>query len=103
MNSTKLLAISTAVVSIALVASLGVGWKIHRDMRNEMRVLSDANGILRQTLGDLTTAITAKQKEIDSLSHSPCGRSEPWQPSTRQPQSSNGTAKTSGAGQIGAR
>ena len=71
-------------------------------MRQEILVLSDANGILRQTLGELTTAITAKEKQIDSLSQSPCGRSEPVRPQ-RRPQLPAPSARTSGAGQIGAR
>jgi hypothetical protein len=77
MNTVKVLRITTAILTVALVVSLGIGWKIRRDMRQEILVLSDANGILRQTLGELTTAITAKEKQIDSLSQSPCGRSEP--------------------------
>ena len=38
-----------------------------RRLEQQMRVLEDANSELRQTLGELTTAITKKEKEIDDL------------------------------------
>lgn len=102
MNTINVLRITTAILTVALLVSLGVGWKIRRDMRRELLVLSDANGILRQTLGELTTAITAKEKQIDSLGQSPCGRAEPERQHGR-PEPPKPSAKAPGTGQIGAR
>jgi len=45
-------------------------------VRQELQVVTAANESLRKTLGDLTVAITGKDREINRLAQSPCGAGE---------------------------
>jgi hypothetical protein len=57
----------TIILALALLASI-VGWRV-RDLQLERQIqtLTDANNVLRQTLGELTIEITKKEREIDEL------------------------------------
>ena len=44
--------------------------------RQELRVVTGANLSLRKTLGDLTVAIVARDREIDRMVQSPCDAGE---------------------------
>ncbi len=58
--------------SLALCASVATWWK----SRQELQVETDANASLRKTLGELTIAIAAKDREIDRMAQLPCGAKE---------------------------
>jgi hypothetical protein len=64
------------LVGLALIFSLGaVCWKTRGDLqaaRRELLALTTANDLLRKTLGDMTVAIAAKDKEIDRLGPAGC-------------------------------
>jgi hypothetical protein len=60
------------ILGVALMVSFTLGWKTYRDMHRELYAVTDANRILRNTVGELTIAITARDKEIDRLSSSSC-------------------------------
>lgn len=64
---------------LALLASLGLAWNAVRELesqRRELLKLTDANEFLKKTLGDMTIALAAKDKEIDRLQHSACAGQE---------------------------
>jgi hypothetical protein len=63
----RLHTILTVVLGLALIVSLVLWRKGQQDVQQELHTLRDANGILRQTLGDLTVSITQKEQEIDLL------------------------------------
>src|ERR1700686_219439 len=100
----KLLAVLTIILSLALIVSVILSRKTQRDLQQESHPLTDANGILRETLGQLTIAITNKDKQIDRLLSSPCKVPEgenpdsPWVPPLRK----FGPAKHSSRTSIGA-
>jgi hypothetical protein len=48
--------------------------------RRELLAVKTANEFLRKTLGDMTVAITAKDKEIDRLGHAGCDGPEKARP-----------------------
>lgn len=61
--------------SLALALSLAFSWNARRELqsaRGELLAVTNANEFLKKTLGDLTIAITAKDREIDRLQHSAC-------------------------------
>jgi hypothetical protein len=60
-------------LSLALILSLATAWKLQRDLQRELRAVTDANDILRKTLGDLTIAVTEKDKQIERFNDSSCG------------------------------
>jgi hypothetical protein len=65
----------TLVARLALLASLAVWWQARRELdeaRRELQAVTAANLSLKKTLGDMTTVITAKDREIDQLEHAPC-------------------------------
>lgn len=65
----------TLAAGLALLASLAVWWHTRRELhvvRRELQTVSAANLFLKKTLGDMTVAITAKDKEIDRLERAPC-------------------------------
>jgi hypothetical protein len=63
--------ILTVLLGLALVLSLVVSRKTQRELQQQLHTVTDANGVLRETLGNLTVAITQKDEEIDRL-HSSC-------------------------------
>ena len=75
----------TIALLLALTASLIERKTAIRRLEQQIRVLEDANSELRQTLGELTIAITKKEKEIDDL-HS---FSRPRSPAKSKPSRKN--------------
>jgi cell division protein FtsB len=63
----RLNVVFTIALLLALTASLIERKMTMHRLEQQIRVLEDANSKLRQTLGELTTAITKKEKEIDDL------------------------------------
>ena len=63
----RLNVVFTIALLLALTASLIERKMTMRRLERQIRVLEDANSELRQTLGELTIAITKKEKEIDDL------------------------------------
>ena len=57
----------TIALLLVFAASLIERKMTMRRLQQQIRLLEDANSELRQTLGELTTAITKKEKEIDDL------------------------------------
>ena len=81
--------ILTVLLGLALALSLIMSGRTQRELQQQLHTLTDANGVLRETLGNLTVAITQKDEEIDRL-HTSCstqdqGRfnSRPIQPSRK--------------------
>jgi hypothetical protein len=92
----------TVVLGIALFISLVFGQKTRRELQQQLHTLTDANRILRQTLGDMTLAITEKDKEISRL-YSPCNPQELGRRKSQAlPPSRTTPADHSNIGQIGA-
>ena len=81
MQKNKIYRLSTAALSIALILSLATSWKIQRDTQRELRVVIGANELLRKTLGEMTIAVTEKDKQIDRLSGSSCDGNNKGRPS----------------------
>src|SRR5215831_11499374 len=65
----------TVTLSMGLLVSLIIWQKTQRELQQQLRTVTHANGVLREMLGDLTVVIAEKDKEIDRL-FSPCGRQE---------------------------
>jgi hypothetical protein len=57
------------VISLALIPCVATWWKA----RQELQAVTTANASLRKTLGELTVAITEKDREIDRLTQANCG------------------------------
>jgi hypothetical protein len=79
----KLLAVLTIILGLALIVSAILGRKTQGDLQQELHAATDANGVLRETLGQLTIAITDKDKQIDRLLRSPCKVPEGENPDSR--------------------
>jgi hypothetical protein len=60
----------TVILALALIVSLVLWRNGQRDLKQQLHTVTDANGVLRQSLGDLTVAITQKEQEIDRLQSS---------------------------------
>src|SRR6516225_2603783 len=68
-------AILTVTLGLALIGALAFSWKTRRELnglKQTQHQITDANDVLRKTLGELTIAITQKEKEIDKLHESAC-------------------------------
>jgi hypothetical protein len=59
--------ILTIIFFLALVGSLTVSRRTRQNQQQEIDQITDANNSLRKTLGDLTIAITQREREIDRL------------------------------------
>ena len=60
---------------MALLLSLAFSWNARRELQSalrELQTVTKANEFLRNTLADMTVAITAKDREIDRLQHTAC-------------------------------
>ncbi len=57
----------TVILGVALIASLIMWRKTQRDLQQQLHAVTEANNTLRGTLGELTVAITKKDREIDRL------------------------------------
>jgi len=78
------------IVGLALILALilpwAARWKAMRDLqavRQELLAVTTANEFLKTTLGEMTIAMTAKEKEIDRLEHAACGGQGKKQPPAR--------------------
>jgi len=90
----------TVILSFALAVSLFLCQRTRRELRQqfqEVHTLTDANSVLRQSLGDLTVAIAARDQQIDRLYWS-CGTQEHARPNSGQIP----PTEQSDTGQIGA-
>jgi hypothetical protein len=56
----------------ALLLALSVGFNTYSKVRAELQSATESNRFLRKTIGDMTVAMTEKDKEIDRLSGVPC-------------------------------
>ncbi len=68
---------------LLLLVSLALWWQSRRELdsvRRELRAVSAANEFLKRTLGDMTIALIAKDKEIDRLGRVPCEGQEKARP-----------------------
>ncbi|HUE05306.1 MAG TPA: hypothetical protein VMR62_37515 [Bryobacteraceae bacterium] len=68
---------------LLLLVSLALWWQSRRELdsvRRELRAVSAANEFLKRTLGDMTIALTAKDKEMDRLGRVPCEGQEKARP-----------------------
>ena len=68
---------------LLLLVSLALWWQSRRELdsvRRELRAVSAANEFLKRTLGDMTIAMTGKDREIDRLERAPCGGQEQARP-----------------------
>lgn len=74
------------VGGMALLLSLAFSWNARRELQSVQReviTVTKVNESLRKTLGDMTVAITAKDREIDRLLQSACdvpGKARPGVP-----------------------
>jgi hypothetical protein len=68
----RLHTILTVILGVALIVSLVVSRKSQQEFQRELHAVNDANGVLRERLGQLTIAITNKDKQIDHLLQSSC-------------------------------
>jgi hypothetical protein len=66
----------TVILGLALILSLVVLRKSQRELQQQLHTVTDANGALRETLGEMTVAITKKDEEIDRLQLSCRARQE---------------------------
>jgi hypothetical protein len=71
----------TLILTIALIALLMFWRRKDLNLEQQLRAVNDANAVLKNTLGELTMAITKKEKEIDDL-HLLCATRE-VQPNSR--------------------
>jgi hypothetical protein len=94
----------TLVLGLALIVLGMLGRKTQRELQQELHTITDANSVLRETLGNLTLAITDKDKQIDRLLGSSCPAPEESRPDVRPvPRSLQpDRAKPSNTGSIGA-
>src|SRR5262245_31525057 len=85
----RLHAILTALLVIALIVTLAVWRHSQQTLQQQLQRISKANGVLRQSLGDLTLELTKKERQIDQMQTScPVSPNEPGSlqaPIPRQP------------------
>jgi hypothetical protein len=65
---------------LAVIFCLAVSLRSRRDLldaRRELLAVTAANDFLKKTLGGMTVAMTAKDRQIDRLEHAGCGGQEP--------------------------
>ena len=91
----------TVILGVALIVSLALWRKSQRQFQQELHAVNDANVVLRDTLGQLTIAITNKDKQIDHL-YSSCSAQEKTPNSFRVPFSREPQPAKPPRGSIGA-
>jgi hypothetical protein len=69
----KRIALGGLALIIILAAICGKVAVDLRAMRHELQITIGANEFLKKTLGEMTVAIAAKQREIDRLTQTSCG------------------------------
>jgi hypothetical protein len=75
----------TLAAGLPVLFGLAVSWRESRELqgvRTELTSVTRANEFLKKTLGEMTIAITAKDKEIDRLRSSACQNQENTGPAT---------------------
>jgi hypothetical protein len=73
----------TMAAGLALVAAMVIWWLARREVdavRRDLQAVNAANLFLKKTLGDMTIAMTGKDREIDRLERAPCGGQEQARP-----------------------
>jgi hypothetical protein len=65
----------TLALTLAVIALLMLWRKKELDLKQQLQMVTDANAVLKDTLGELTVAIARKEKEIDDL-HKSCATRE---------------------------
>jgi len=76
----------TVIAGLTLILSVTIWWKGRSELsaaRQELRAVTEANDFLKKTLGDLTVAMAAKDREIDRVRRSPCGAQREHLPESR--------------------
>jgi hypothetical protein len=71
------------LLGVALICSLAACWSFRRELlaaREDLAAVNTANEFLKKTLGDMTVAIAAKEREIDHLEGAVCDGREKAQP-----------------------
>jgi hypothetical protein len=79
----KLLRYLTLIAGSSLILCVVASLRDHRELRavrRELLLVTKANALLKMTLGDMTVAITAKDREIDRLRDSGCDGQERTRP-----------------------
>jgi hypothetical protein len=77
--SRRLIVTGIAVAGLLVADSLTSWWKARRELQSverELRAVTKANQALRKTLGEMTLAISAKDRQIDELLGTGCNRQE---------------------------
>jgi hypothetical protein len=77
----------TLAAGLALLVSLALWWHTRRELdevRQKLQATTAANVFLKKTLGDMTIAMTGKDKEIDRLEQSPCNGQEKARPGSKR-------------------
>ena len=69
----KGLILAAGLALIACLAGCVISVLELQAARRDLLAVTAANDFLKKTLGDMTIAITAKEKEIDRLEHTGCG------------------------------
>ena len=64
--------ILTLMLGLSLIIWVALARKTEGNLRQQLHTVEDANSVLRETLGNLTVAITQRDKRIDEL-YSSCG------------------------------
>jgi hypothetical protein len=63
------------LLGLALIFCAALYWRSQRDLESaqqELKAVTTANEFLKNTLSDMTLAITAKEREIDRLERAKC-------------------------------
>jgi hypothetical protein len=71
---------------VTLLLLLAFSWDTRRALRSarrELLAVTNANEFLRKTLGEMTIASTAKDRQIDRLQNSPCEGQDKSPPGVR--------------------
>ena len=75
----RICARSLLLAGLTMLLLFTVWWMARRDLvaaRRELRGVIEANDFLKMTLGEMTITLTAKDREIQRLVHSPCAGRE---------------------------
>ena len=79
----RLLTVVAVVAGLSLIVSAVAcvkAWREVQGTQRELRAIGSANDFLRKTLGEMTVAIAAKDKEIDRLQRTGCNSLKQEQP-----------------------
>jgi predicted nucleic acid-binding Zn-ribbon protein len=85
----RLHAVLTLIVIVALVATLISSRRAQNELQKQLQTLTDANTALKESLGELTTAITRKEQQIDDLQRSGRRNSPAMPPHQKKKTSAN--------------